>query len=117
MSKKPKKSRHRVPVWDMRSDEISDRYQIEVDYATNRLMRRYEKALKFRDAAQQRLTKAIESKAKDSRLAELRRQLEIREYELMEIVKLMQPGIAPKSPGDLLRSLTVSPSEKGCLPA
>lgn len=98
MSKHPKKSRHRIPVRDMQSDEISERYQIEVDYATNRLMRRYEKALKNRDAAQQRLVKAIESRAKDSRLAELRRQLEIREYELMEIVKLMQPGNRTKVP-------------------
>ena len=99
MSKKPKRSRHRVPApQTMRSDPISERYQIEVDYATNRLQRRYERALKARDAAQARLLAAIERDAKASHLAELRRQVEIREYELGEIMKLMQPGNRTKVP-------------------
>lgn len=94
MSKKPKHSRHRIPpqAFAMRSDPIDDRYQVEVDYSTSRLQRRYDRACKARDAAQRRLIRAIEQSTKVSRLAELRRQLEIREYELAEIVKLMQPG-------------------------
>ena len=91
MSKKPRKSRHRPVVVEMRSDPISDRYQTEVEYATNRLVRRYEKALRDRDATAQRLSAAVESRARASQIAELRRRLDIREYELMEIVKLMQP--------------------------
>jgi len=77
---KKHKSRHRVPpqAYELHSDPISERYQIEVDYATNRLQRRYD--------------------AKVSRLAELRRQLDMREYELGEIMKLMQPGNRTKVP-------------------
>lgn len=97
---KKHKSRHRVPpqAYELHSDPISERYQIEVDYATNRLQRRYEAALRAREAAQRRLRLATETNAKASRLAELRRQLDMREYELGEIVKLMQPGNRTKVP-------------------
>ena len=76
----------------MRSDPIGERYQTEVDYSTNRLQHRYEQALKARDAAQRKLAAAIEKSSKQSRVAELRRQVDIREFELAEIMKLMQPG-------------------------
>lgn len=91
---KKRKSRHRVPthVLGLRNDPIDERYQIEIDYATSRLQHRYERALKARDAAERRLTRVTRQSPKVSHLAELRRQLEIREYELTEIVKLMQPG-------------------------
>ena len=91
---KRKKSRHRIPecALVMRSDPISERYQTEVDYSTSRLQRRYEHALKARDAALRRLNLAVQESAKNSRLAELRRQVDIREYELAQIVRLMQPG-------------------------
>lgn len=100
MSKKPKHSRHRVPAQALvvRSDPVDERYQVEVDYATTRLQRRYERSLKARDAVLRRLRAAIERNAKASYLAELRRQLEIREYELEEIVKLMQPGNRQRVP-------------------
>jgi hypothetical protein len=93
MSKKHK-SRHRIPdcALQLRSDPIDERYQTEVDYATNRLQRRYERAVRARDAAQRRLALALEQSAKASRLAELRRQLDMREYELNEIVRLMMPA-------------------------
>jgi Rad3-related DNA helicase len=91
---KKRRSRHRIPdcALEMKSDLISERYQTEIDYATNRLQKRYERALRVRDAAKQHLDKAIRKREKTSRVAELRRQLEIREFELSEIVKLMQPG-------------------------
>ena len=95
---KKHKSRHRIPdcAFALRSDPIDERYQTEVDYSTSRLQRRYERALKVREAAQRRLSLAINSNAKSSRLAELQRQLDIREYELFEIVKLMQPDLRTK---------------------
>jgi len=100
MSKHPKRSRHRIPdcALELHSDPISERYQVEVDYSTNRLMRRYERALKARDAALAKLNTAITRNARAARLAELQRQLDIREYELGEIVKLMQPGDRSKVP-------------------
>jgi multidrug efflux pump subunit AcrA (membrane-fusion protein) len=76
----------------LKSDPISERYQTEIDYATSRLQKRYEHALKVRDAAQRQLDTAIRRREKKSRVAELQRQLDIREYELIEIAKLMQPG-------------------------
>lgn len=94
MAKKTRRSRHRIPDCAMQfhSDPISERYQIEVDMATNRLQRQYEHALRARDAAQRKLTLAIATSTKKSRLAELRRQVDMREYELAEVVRLMQPG-------------------------
>jgi hypothetical protein len=91
---KKRRSRHRIPACalELKSDPIDERYQTEVDYATNRLQRRYERAVKARDAAQRRLALALTQSAKASRLAELRRQVEMREYELGEIVRLMQPA-------------------------
>jgi hypothetical protein len=82
----------------LKSDPISERYQIEVDYATNRLVRAYARALKARDRAQTKLLAAVAHNAKESQLCELRRVLEIREYELKEIEKLMQPGNRAKVP-------------------
>lgn len=93
-----RKSRHRIPLREMHSDPIDDRYQTEVDYSTNRLQRRYERMIKARDAAQHRLAVAIERNRQASQLAELRRQLELREYELIEIVKLMQPNTRSNVP-------------------
>lgn len=94
MVTKKRKSRHRIPVEALvlRSDPVDGRYQREVDAATNRLERRYRRAVQAREKAQQRLSVAAASNAKVSCLTELRRQLEIREYELAEIEKLMQPG-------------------------
>lgn len=77
---------------------ISERYQMEIDMSTHRLKRRYEHALRARERAQHRLSVAIQKSNKSSRLAELRRQLEMREYELMEIVKLMQPSNRSRVP-------------------
>ena len=89
---KTRRSRHRVPTIVVRPEPISERYRTEVEYSTNRLQRRYERALKARDAACKRLARASEGKTKSSRLAELRRQVDIREHELAEIEKLMQPS-------------------------
>src|SRR6516165_4192256 len=60
MSKKPKRSRHRIPTCALqpRSDPISDRYWAEVWASTARLERQYRKAAKALEAAEQRAEKA-----------------------------------------------------------
>ncbi|MEN6535089.1 MAG: hypothetical protein ABFD89_15600 [Bryobacteraceae bacterium] len=62
MSKKPPRSRHRIPsfVLEQKSDPIDDRYEVEVEASTARLERRYRK-----------LQKALaNAEAKASRIAE-----------------------------------------------
>ena len=66
MSKKPKRSRHRVPTLAMASDEVTTEYQGEVDASMERLRRRYEKAQK---ALAQSEEKAERARRQSERLA------------------------------------------------
>ena len=99
MSKKPKHSRHRVPVLAMTSDPISERYQIEVNISTNRLEQRYRKAVKALEAAERRAERArrllTESRSKSRATAahydRLLLIVEDRRRELREIERLMMP--------------------------
>ena len=100
---KKTKSRHRIPTFVLQNalapDPISERYQIEVDMATNRLERRYRKA--------QRALEVAERKAEAARIALQRNQsdraarayhqqllelVETRRAELREIEALMMPS-------------------------
>jgi hypothetical protein len=83
-----------VKITELEAQLVEARHEIN----TTRLQRRYEHPVRAREAAQRRLALAIDTNAKTSRLAELRRQLDMREYELFEIVKLMQPGTRSKVP-------------------
>lgn len=76
MSKKPRRSRHRVPVFDMVSDPIDERYQREVDYSTSRLERAWRKAQAALEAAQRRAEKAAAAAA--ANLADVRLQRDLR---------------------------------------
>lgn len=96
MSKKPRRSRHRVPVLEMVSDPIDERYQREVDYSTSRLERAYRKAQAALEAAQRRADKAAQ--AAQVNLGDVRLQRESRKFdrlvaervaELLRIEKLM----------------------------
>lgn len=84
MSKKPKKSRHKVPVSQLwRSDPITPEYQAEVDRSTERLQREYEKALKAKERAERRRERAEKNKriAEEQRLSAAKRRKAEREYE------------------------------------
>jgi hypothetical protein len=56
VSKKPARSRHRIPACALQSrlEPISERYQTEVDMSTTRLEQRYRRAQKALEAAEQR---------------------------------------------------------------
>ncbi|SHU20739.1 Uncharacterised protein [Mycobacteroides abscessus subsp. abscessus] len=58
MSKKPKRSRHRIPTLTITSDPITPEYQAEVDASMERLRRRYEKAQKALADAEARAERA-----------------------------------------------------------
>lgn len=66
MSKKPKKSRHRIPTLSMTSDPVDADYQAEVDASMERLRKRYERAEKALVAAE---AKAERSREQAERLA------------------------------------------------
>lgn len=71
MSKKPKKSRHRVPFREMASDPITEDYQAEVDHSTAELERRYARAEKALERAKQKAERARELELRESeRIAE-----------------------------------------------
>lgn len=96
MSKKPQKSRHRVPVREMVSDPIDDRYQREVDYSTARLERAWRKAQAALEASRRKAERAALAAA--ANLADVRLQREHRRLdrevaermtELLRIEQLM----------------------------
>lgn len=74
MSKKPKRSRHRIPdcAFELRSDPIDERYQAEIDASTRRLEQRYrkaEQALAKAEAKAERLRIQIDALAEKQREA------------------------------------------------
>lgn len=70
MSKKPKVSRHRVPISVFaRSEEITPEYQAEIDRAMEKASRQYEKAKKAAESALRRKERADRNR----RLAEEQR--------------------------------------------
>jgi tRNA(Glu) U13 pseudouridine synthase TruD len=97
VSKKPARSRHRIPTLSVRpSDPVDERYQAEVDASVSRLTRRYE-------AAHKRLEKAVvralilanlpTPKPTEKRLlADVMAEVQRRREELAEIERLMMPG-------------------------
>lgn len=94
MSKKPRRSRHRVPILEMRSDPITPEYQAEIDQSVARLERRYRKAEAALQAAERRAehrrrhieTLAIKQ-AEAQRIAEHRASEESRLSEYIERIK------------------------------
>ena len=58
MSKKPKRSRHRVPTLAMASDEVTTEYQSEVDASMERLRKRYEKTQKALTQSEEKAERA-----------------------------------------------------------
>jgi len=56
MSKKPKQTRHRIPTeaLELRSDPITERYQVEVDSSVNRLEKRWHSARKALEHAERK---------------------------------------------------------------
>jgi chromosome segregation ATPase len=97
MSKKPARSRHRIPTLAVRpSDPVDDRYQAEIDASVGRLTRRYEAAQKRLQAAEakaERLANIVQPKPTERRhLAELMHEVQRRREELAEIERLMMPG-------------------------
>lgn len=99
MSKKPHKSRHRVPVLsDPESATLDERYQREVDYSSSRLERAYRKAQNALAAAEKRAAKAEAAYVRNVRNVRLRRDherlqilVEDRRAELRQIELLMTP--------------------------
>lgn len=60
MSKKPKRSRHRIPSFVFsQPDEITPEYQAEIDRSMERLAREFEKARKAAEAAERRKDRAL----------------------------------------------------------
>lgn len=106
MSKKPKRSRHRIPdcALELRADPIDERYQWEIDQSVAHLERRYQKAQKALEAAERRVENvrlAIEAAARtgDRRRAErdydkLQLIVEERRRELREVERLMKPAVS-----------------------
>jgi hypothetical protein len=100
MSKKPNRSRHRIPLcaYAVRSDSVEDRYQAEVDSSTARLERRYRKAAKALEAAEHRADRArvlaaanIKDRKARRRHVQLVELVEERRRELRQIELLMMP--------------------------
>ncbi|MET8648500.1 hypothetical protein [Nocardia aurea] len=90
MSKKPVRSRHRIPseALQLRTESISDRYQVEVDTATDRLEARYRKLQRALEKAEARATKLAEE---SERLAALKAEADrIAAHRLDEESKLAQ---------------------------
>lgn len=94
MSKKPTRSRHRVPtITEIRSDPIDDRYQREVDHSVAKLEQRYRRAQKALDAAERRAERArTQRRPIKASVADLERAVEDRRRELREIEALMMPA-------------------------
>ncbi|SLD50621.1 Uncharacterised protein [Mycobacteroides abscessus subsp. bolletii] len=94
---KVRKSRHRVPTLAMTSDPIDERYQAEIDTATNRLERRYRRAQCALQKAQARAQRALQLHAAHPSRANrdvrdgLQVLVERRRAELHEIELLMLP--------------------------
>jgi hypothetical protein len=87
MSKKPKRSRHRVPpqALGLHSDPIDEHYAHEVERATSRLERQYRQAQLALEKAQSRVAPTPRTRSQRRQLAEVRR-LEI---ELEELAQLL----------------------------
>lgn len=92
------KIRHNVPACALRTDPVTPEYQAEVDRATTKLMRDYERAQRRLEAAEQRLQRAESAatrRKKSARVlahetrvaAEL---VELRREELQHIEALMK---------------------------
>jgi hypothetical protein len=102
MSKKPKRSRHRIPACALqpKSDPVDERYQAEIDASITKLEARYRKAEKALAAAERRAEAAraelAAAAATASRAARQRRYdqllliVEARRRELHQIELLMQ---------------------------
>lgn len=99
MSKKPLRSRHRIPTLTVvTSDPIDERYQQEIDRSTARLEKAYRKAQSALEAAQRRAAKAREALERQRHNRSLKREhdrlvslVEERMRELREIERLMMP--------------------------
>lgn len=100
MSKRPKKSRHRIPSnLPMRSDIITDRYQVEIDRSTTRLERHWRRAKKALVAAEAKHARA----AGAARVRELGKLVAMRRDELQKIEILMRPPNTRDSQRRLVR--------------
>lgn len=95
---KTKKSRHRTPVVQVRSDPVDERYQAEVDACTRRLEARYRKAEAALERAERRaavarqeLERTPTSRASKSYYQRLQELVDQRREELLEIERLMMP--------------------------
>ncbi len=95
---KVRKSRHRIPTLTMTSDPIDERYQAEVDAATNRLERRHRRAQLALQKAEARALRAQQlhatqpSRANRDIRNSLERLVEQRRRELRDIERLMLPN-------------------------
>ncbi|GAC1374254.1 MAG: hypothetical protein NVSMB4_01550 [Acidimicrobiales bacterium] len=92
---KHRASRHRIPVERLTytADEVSDRYQAEVDSSVTRLSRRYEAARKHLATAEAKRARLLAQPAtKAHELADLGALIEQRRSELRAIELLMMPG-------------------------
>jgi len=58
MSKKPKQSRHRIPILELKADPINEQYQAEIEQSVARLEARYRKAEKALEAAEVKADRA-----------------------------------------------------------
>jgi hypothetical protein len=94
VSKKPKRTRHRIPAcaYQPAPDLIDDRYQAQIDASVARLERAYRKAQKALSAAEERLSRAETKPAPPALIVNLRTEVDTRERELREIELLMMPG-------------------------
>ena len=104
MSKKPRRSRHRIPACALvpRSDPIDERYQAEIDASMARLQQRYRKAQKALAAAERRAEQArceLECAVRQSAAKRARQRydrllliVEDRRRELRAIELLMMPA-------------------------
>lgn len=101
MSKKPNKSRHRVPTHalQLRSDPISERYQREIDMSMERLEQRYRKAQRALQVTERKVERARREAEDNTRNRENRRKynellelVEQRRRELRQIELLMMPA-------------------------
>jgi len=99
VSKKPHRSRHRVPTLAaVVSDPVDERYQCEVDYSTARLEKAWRKAQAGLEAAERRSAKAAQVAHRSLHNVRLQREhqrlirlVEVRRAELREVEKLMTP--------------------------
>ena len=93
-----KRALHRPPPWYQgpRPEPIAERYQAEIDAATDRLVRSYRNAAKRASRAERQVETAKANGIARRDMERLERALAERVAELRQIEMLMQPGnIAP----------------------